>query len=88
MNKMMWTFIKELYSDMARMEDVIRTSNLDWTIVRPPRLTDKAPTGHYRTALNRGVRNGFSIGRADLAGAIVTMLDDPASIHAAIGIAY
>jgi putative NADH-flavin reductase len=70
------------------MEEVIRTSGLDWTIVRPPRLTNKPPTGHYRTAINRGVRGGYTIGRADLAGAILTMLDDPASIHAAIGIAY
>jgi putative NADH-flavin reductase len=88
LNKMMWTFIKEVYSDMARMEDVIRSSGLDWTIVRPPRLTEKPPTGHYRTAVNRSVRGGFTIARADLAGAILKMLDDPESVHAAIGIAY
>jgi putative NADH-flavin reductase len=88
MNKMMWAFIKELYSDMARMEEVIRTSGLDWTIVRPPKLTDKPPTGHYRTAINRGVRGGYTIARADLAGAILALLDDPRAIHAAIGIAY
>ncbi|HWE63798.1 MAG TPA: SDR family oxidoreductase [Chloroflexota bacterium] len=87
-NKMLWTFIKELYSDMARMEDVIRASGLDWTIVRPPKLTNKPPTGHYRTAINRGVRGGYTIGRADLAAAILTLLDDPTAIHAAIGIAY
>ncbi len=87
-NKVLWTFIKELYSDMARMEEVIRTSDLDWTIVRPPKLTNKPPTGHYRTAINRSVRGGYSISRADLAGAILTLLDDPTAIHAAIGIGY
>jgi putative NADH-flavin reductase len=88
MNRVMWAFIKEVYSDMARMEGVIRTSGLDWTILRPPRLTGKPQTGHYRTAINHGVRGGYSIGRADLAGAILTLLDDPAAMHAAIGISY
>ncbi|MDB5059368.1 MAG: putative secreted protein [Chloroflexi bacterium] len=88
LNKMMWTFINEVYSDMARMEEVIRTSGLEWTIVRPPKLTEKPPTGHYRTAINRSVRGGYTISRADLAGAILKMLDDPASINTAIGIAY
>jgi putative NADH-flavin reductase len=88
MNRMMWAFINELYSDMDRMEEVIRASGLEWTIMRPPRLTGKSPTGHYRTAINRSVRGGYSIARADLAGAMLTLLDDPTAIHAAIGIAY
>jgi putative NADH-flavin reductase len=88
MNKMMWAFIRELYSDMARMEEVIRTSGLDWTIVRPPKLTNKPPTGHYRTAINHSVRGGYTIARADLAGAILALLDDRSAIRAAIGIAY
>ena len=66
----------------------MQQSGLDWTIVRPPRLTDKLPTGRYRTALNRSVRRGYVIARADLAGAILTLLDDPTAIRAAIGIGY
>jgi putative NADH-flavin reductase len=85
---LMWAFIKELYSDMARMEEVIRASGLEWTIMRPPKLNGKPLTGHYRTAINRSVRGGYSMGRADLAGAMLTLLDDPTSIHAAIGIAF
>lgn len=80
--------LKPVYDDMARMEEQIRSSGLDWTIVRPPRLTDKPLTGHYRTALNLSVRGGYTIGRADLAGAILTLLDDPSTIRAAVGIAY
>jgi putative NADH-flavin reductase len=87
LDKVMWAAIKEVYSDMARMEDVIRASDLDWTIVRPPRLTDKPARGHYRTAIDRGIRGGYSIARADLAGAILALLDDPGAMHAAIGIA-
>jgi putative NADH-flavin reductase len=34
------------------------------------------------------VRGGYTISRADLAAAILTLLDDPTSIRAAIGIGY
>ncbi len=87
-NKVLWTMIKEVYSDMARMEEVIRTSGLDWTIIRPPKLTNKAPTSRYRTAINGGVRRGYTIARADLAGAMLKMLNDPTTVQSAIGIAY
>jgi uncharacterized protein YbjT (DUF2867 family) len=29
------------YGDLAEMEDILRDSDLDWTVVRPPRLTGK-----------------------------------------------
>ena len=80
--------LKPVYADMARMEEQIRASGLDWTIVRPPRLTDKAATGRYRTAFNLSVRRGYTISRADLADAIIKLLDDPRAIHAAVGIGY
>jgi putative NADH-flavin reductase len=51
-------------------------------------LTDKPATGRYRLAFNRSVRRGNFISRADLAGAILTLLDDPRAIHSAIGIGY
>src|SRR5690348_15673579 len=41
-------FFNDLVHDAAEMEDVIEKSALDWTIVRPPRLTDKPRTGKYR----------------------------------------
>jgi len=35
--------------DLAQMEHILATSGLDWTAVRPPRLTGKPLTGTYRT---------------------------------------
>ncbi len=32
---------RDNYADLARMEDVLRDSGLDWTAVRPPRLNSK-----------------------------------------------
>jgi len=85
---LLWALYRPVYADMARMEDEIRQSGLDWTIVRPPRLTDKPPSGRYRTAINGSVRRGYIIARADLAGAILMLLDDATASHAAIGIGY
>jgi len=77
----------KVYVDLAAMEDVLRDSGLDWTVVRPPRLTDKPLTGTYRTAVGRNLRNGASASRADVAHFMLRCLDDPATVHQAIGIA-
>jgi putative NADH-flavin reductase len=76
------------YPDLVRMESVIRKHpELDWTIVRPPQLTDKRPVGNYQTAVNRAIRQGYQITRADLATAILRFLDDPKTIHAEVAVA-
>jgi hypothetical protein len=41
-------FFPAIVVDAAAMERVFGESELDWTIVRPPRLTDKPHTGKYR----------------------------------------
>jgi uncharacterized protein YbjT (DUF2867 family) len=38
------------YADLAVTEQILRDSSLDWTVSRPPELTDKPLTGAYRTA--------------------------------------
>lgn len=81
------TLLREIYADLARMEEDIRHSTTDWTVVRPPRLTDKPLTGKYRTAINANVPRGSTISRADVAHAMLGVLDDPATIGTAIGVA-
>ena len=79
--------LENSYDDMALMEEV-RRSGLDWTILRPPRLTDGPPTGRYRTALGRNVPGGYSVSRADLNDAILRRLDDPGFFGATVGVGY
>lgn len=76
------------YADLAVMEDVLRDSGLDWTAMRPPRLTDKPGTGAYRTARGQNVRGGRSISRADVARGMLRVLDQADTIGHTIGIAY
>ena len=77
----------EVYADLALMEDILRDSGLDWTVVRPPKLTGKPPAGSYRTAFGQNIRGGWSVPRADVAHLMLAALGQPGTIHQAIGIA-
>jgi len=79
--------LREVYADLAQMEDVLRDSDLDWTSVRPVRLTGKPATGRYRTALGRNVRHGMVISRADVAGCMLRVTGQPETFRQTIGIA-
>ena len=81
------TFLRHVCADMRQAENEIRASNLDWTIFRPPSLTDKAAKRTYRTAFDRNLPHGFTISRADLAACMLTLLDDPATRHRHVAIA-
>ena len=65
----------EIYEDMIAMEDIIRASDLDWTLVRPVLLLDRDPTDRYRVLDAATPRRGRSITRGDVARFIVTELD-------------
>jgi uncharacterized protein YbjT (DUF2867 family) len=77
----------KVYADLAQIEDILAGSGLDWTVVRPPQLTDKPPTGTYRTACGQNIRGGWSVPRADVAHLMLQVLGQPGTIHQAIGIA-
>lgn len=55
------------YEDMKRLEAIVRESGLEWTLVRPPQLTDAALTGRYRVSPRFAPAGGVQLSRADLA---------------------
>ncbi|SCL16328.1 Putative NADH-flavin reductase [Micromonospora rhizosphaerae] len=79
--------LRRHYADLALMEEILRDSGLDWTVVRPPRLTDKPLTGAYRTAYGRNVRGGLTVSRADVAQLMLHSLDQPESVGRTVGVA-
>jgi putative NADH-flavin reductase len=81
------TMFRTHYTDLAAMEDEVRDSGLDWTISRPPKLTDRPLTGHYRTALDENIRGGVSISRADVAHQMLASLTAPETIGHTVGVA-
>jgi putative NADH-flavin reductase len=79
--------LRNNFADLARMEDLLAGSGLDWTVVRPPRLSDKPLTGTYRTAVGQNVRSGFVISRADVAHEMLAVLENPDTLKQTIGLA-
>jgi nucleoside-diphosphate-sugar epimerase len=75
------------YADLAQTEDILRDSDLEWTAVRPPRLTDKPLTDTYRTAYGQNLRRGIFISRADVAHSMLRALEQPETTRQTIGIA-
>jgi len=69
-------FLGRAYDDKDLQEQLIRSSGLDWVIVRPVILTKGSHSGRYRVLVDREQwRNGF-ISRADVADFIVRQIDD------------
>ncbi|WP_310395558.1 NAD(P)H-binding protein [Hymenobacter sp.] len=80
---------RHLYADMLRMEALLQGEmNLNWTIIRPPRLVTGPRTGRYRVAVNQPLRQPNKISRADLADYMVQHLDDAHTYRATVELAY
>ncbi|HEY6375257.1 MAG TPA: SDR family oxidoreductase [Edaphobacter sp.] len=75
-------------ADASAMERVLAESGLDWTIVRPPKLTDGPYTGKYRVRDDYLPRFGFSISRADVADCFIKTVEDPASVGKILGVSH
>ncbi|MEJ3405382.1 NAD(P)H-binding protein [Rathayibacter sp. YIM 133350] len=73
------TIGRTVYADMRRMEALVRTTDLDWTIVRPSGLFDAPAVSDYRIGENH-VAGKFTA-RADLAAVLVRQVDDDAYVR-------
>ena len=65
---------KNVYEDMRQAAEKVRASDLDWTLVRVPRLTDAPGTGRVRVGYV-GKDVGASLARADLAEFMLRQLE-------------
>jgi putative NADH-flavin reductase len=79
--------LRHQFADMRAMEEVVRASGLDWTIVLPPQLTDGPRTGKVRRRVDANVRGSFRIARADLAAAVLAAVTDDAVRGASLSVA-
>lgn len=71
-------FLRNVIPDKTKAEDYLKTSGLDWTIVRPGGLLDKGAQG--RAYLTEDTRAMSWIRRSDLGALTVQALDDPRAI--------
>ncbi|WP_084959083.1 NAD(P)-dependent oxidoreductase [Thermoactinospora rubra] len=82
------TVLRHPYRESERLLRFLQDAPLDWTVVRPPRLSDRPATGRYRMAVGTGLRSGYGIGREDLADAVLRVLPDPATHRRTVDVAY
>ena len=80
-----FTLGRTLYADMWRMERLLATSDLDWTIIRPSGLFQSASVTDYRVA--EEVINGRFTSRNDLADFMLRQLDDDRYLRKAVAVA-
>ncbi|MDX1905461.1 MAG: NAD(P)H-binding protein [Bacteroidia bacterium] len=81
-------FLKNMYEDMKVMESIITASSLQYTLVRPPQLTNGNLTQQYRTITDTWFDDDKDLSRADLAHYLLNCLNDPGTYRKAIGISY
>jgi putative NADH-flavin reductase len=71
------TFLRHPMADQRAQERLLAASDLDYTIVRPPRLTDDPATGTYRVLPDAVPSSSRRISRADVADFMLQQLIDP-----------
>jgi putative NADH-flavin reductase len=79
--------LRNVAEDSREMERVVTASGLDWTIARPPKLTNGPLTGHYQVADGRMPSGRISISRADVAHFLLDALERDAHARQIVGMA-
>ncbi|WP_332460691.1 NAD(P)-binding oxidoreductase [Ornithinimicrobium faecis] len=73
--------LRQAYADHTAQEEVVTSSGLDWTIVRPSAFTDEDVAGLRRgfDAAERGLT--FKVSRGQVADFLLAQLDQEDSWH-------
>ena len=79
--------LESSYLDMVAMEHALTESTTDWTVLRPPVLTNGRFHHRYRSRLGRDVPLGLTITRYGLAEALLDVITDQRTFRTAIGVA-
>jgi uncharacterized protein YbjT (DUF2867 family) len=75
---------RPLYEDARRMEDIVRASDLDWTIVRPSGLFDTETVSDYRVVVAPDRIPGMFTSRTDLADLLLRETLDDRHVRACV----
>lgn len=81
-------FLSTIYQDKDREEEIIRSSALDWLIVRPAGLTNGTQTGKYRVIDNLDGIVAKRISRMDVADFILNQIEEPSQFGKAVLLTY
>jgi putative NADH-flavin reductase len=79
-------FFPNMVADASEMESFFQKSGLDWTLVRPPRLTNGSRRGRFRVREGHLPGFGFMISRADVAAFMIKVAENRTFIQKVVGI--
>jgi len=82
----LWTSMGERLKDKATMEPLIRASNVDWTIIRAPRISTEPPRGPYRVAERLLIDESSSVSRSLVAQFVLAEIVNPRHVGQAVSI--
>ncbi|HKR00357.1 MAG TPA: SDR family oxidoreductase [Pyrinomonadaceae bacterium] len=82
-SKVLRSFIGKRVEDKDRQEELVRASDLDWVLVRPPLLTNGARKGRYRVGFDIPIKLFSSVSRADVAKFMLRQLTEDKYLHQA-----
>jgi putative NADH-flavin reductase len=85
-NRIVSFVLRNHMRDSRAMEEIVQGSGLDWTIARPPRLTQEDYTA-YRSRENAAPRKGFSLSRKAVAAFMLDAIEQRKHVHKIVGIA-
>ena len=85
-NRIVSFILRNHMRDSLAMEEIVQGSELDWTIARPPRLTEEDYLT-YRSREGAAPRMGFSLARKAVAAFMLDAIEQKKHINKIVGIA-
>jgi putative NADH-flavin reductase len=82
------TFLKWPVSEQIAQYKILSASDLDWTMVMPPMLTNTPGLGSYRIDARALPRNGSQISREDVADFMMQQINNPQWIKKGVYISW
>lgn len=82
------TFLKWPVAEQISQYATLSASNLDWTMVMPPMLTNGPARGHYRIDGESLPPNGSKISRADVADFMMQQITNPQWVRKGVYISW
>jgi putative NADH-flavin reductase len=86
LNRIVSFIMRNHMRDSLAMEAIVQASGLDWTIARPPRLTEEG-YATYRSREDAAPRMGFSLSRKAVAAFMLDAIEQRKHFHKIVGIA-
>ena len=85
-NRIVSFVLRSHMRDSRAMEEIVQASGLDWTIARPPRLTEEDSTS-YRRREGAAPKMGFTLARKAVAAFMLDAIEQQKHFHKIVGIA-